>query len=60
MREVTGLVLAGGQGRRMGGIDKGLVELGGRPMIAHVYERAAAAPSVARVIVAQCIGRAPV
>jgi len=35
----TGIVLAGGQGRRMGGIDKGLVELQGRPMVAHVIER---------------------
>ena len=37
--EITGIVLAGGLGRRMGGVDKGLVELGGRPMIAHVLER---------------------
>lgn len=35
---VTGLVLAGGLGRRMGGEDKGLVELAGRPMIWHVLE----------------------
>src|SRR5207249_617424 len=35
---VTGVVLAGGQGRRMGGVDKGLVELGGKPMIAHVLD----------------------
>ena len=36
---ITGVVLAGGQGRRMGGIDKGLVALDGRPMVAHVLER---------------------
>jgi molybdenum cofactor guanylyltransferase len=36
---VTGLVLAGGQGRRMGGVDKGLRLLGGRPMVAWVIER---------------------
>ena len=36
---VTGLVLAGGLGRRMGGIDKGLQTLRGRPMIAWVLER---------------------
>lgn len=36
---VTGIVLAGGQGRRMGTIDKGLVELNGRPMVAHVLDR---------------------
>jgi molybdopterin-guanine dinucleotide biosynthesis protein A len=37
--DVTGLVLAGGMGRRMGGVDKGLVPLDGRAMIAHVIER---------------------
>jgi molybdenum cofactor guanylyltransferase len=36
---ITGVVLAGGQGRRMGTIDKGLVPLDGRPMVAHVLER---------------------
>ena len=35
---VTGLVLAGGLARRMGGMDKGLVELAGRPMIEHVLD----------------------
>lgn len=35
---VTGLILAGGQARRMGGSDKGLVPLAGRPMIEHVIE----------------------
>ncbi|HTQ01315.1 MAG TPA: molybdenum cofactor guanylyltransferase MobA [Casimicrobiaceae bacterium] len=47
--EVTGLVLAGGMGRRMGGIDKGLVPLDGKPMIAHVLARLA--PQVSAVIV---------
>lgn len=36
---VTGLILAGGQGQRMCGRDKGLLELGGQSMIAHVIER---------------------
>jgi len=36
---VTGLVLAGGQGRRMGGVDKGLQLLEGRPLVAWVLER---------------------
>jgi molybdopterin-guanine dinucleotide biosynthesis protein A len=40
-RAITGLVLAGGQGRRMGTVDKGLVPLGGRPMVAYVLERLA-------------------
>lgn len=37
--QITGVVLAGGQARRMGGVDKGLVDLAGRPMIEHVIER---------------------
>jgi molybdopterin-guanine dinucleotide biosynthesis protein A len=47
--KVTGIVLAGGQGRRMGGVDKGLVVLGGQPMIAQVLERFA--PQVDEVLI---------
>jgi len=36
---VVGVVLAGGQSRRMGGGDKALMELGGRPLVAHAIER---------------------
>jgi molybdenum cofactor guanylyltransferase len=36
---VTGLILAGGQGRRMGGQDKGLVIYSGKPMVDWVIER---------------------
>ena len=32
--DITGLVLCGGKGRRMGGVDKGLVMLAGRPLVA--------------------------
>ena len=39
MNEICGLVLAGGQGRRMGGVDKGLQLLQGRPLMQHVIER---------------------
>ncbi len=39
MIEVTGVVLAGGQGSRMGGVDKGLQAFRGRPMVAHAIER---------------------
>ena len=39
--KITGVLLAGGQGSRMGGVDKGLVELRGRPMAAWVIERLA-------------------
>lgn len=37
----TGLVLAGGRATRMAGVDKGLVEVAGRPMVAHIIERLA-------------------
>lgn len=40
--DVTGIVLAGGMGRRMGGVDKGLVLLDGRPMVEHVLARLSA------------------
>jgi molybdenum cofactor guanylyltransferase len=36
---ITGLVLAGGLGRRMGGVDKGLQALNGKPMVAWVLQR---------------------
>ncbi|WP_336221111.1 molybdenum cofactor guanylyltransferase MobA [Citrobacter amalonaticus] len=35
---VTGVVLAGGKARRMGGIDKGLLELKGKPLWKHVAD----------------------
>jgi molybdopterin-guanine dinucleotide biosynthesis protein A len=47
--DVTGIVLAGGMGRRMGGVDKGLVVLDGRPMVAHVLDRLR--PQVGTVLV---------
>lgn len=37
--DVTGLVLAGGRGTRMGSVDKGLQYFGGRPMAQQVIER---------------------
>lgn len=46
---LTGLVLAGGRASRMGGIDKGLVEIAGRPMIEHVLD--ALRPQVGRVLI---------
>jgi len=36
---ILGLLLAGGQSRRMGGGDKSLRLLGGRPLLQHVIER---------------------
>ena len=46
---VTGLILAGGQGRRMGGVDKGQQRLRGKPMVAWVLERLK--PQVTEVII---------
>ncbi|MBT5413451.1 MAG: molybdenum cofactor guanylyltransferase MobA [Rhodospirillaceae bacterium] len=37
---VCGVLLAGGQSRRMGGGDKCLRPLGGRPILSHIVERA--------------------
>ena len=37
--QITGIVLAGGRGTRMGGIDKGLADFLGKPMVVHVIER---------------------
>jgi molybdopterin-guanine dinucleotide biosynthesis protein A len=38
--KIAGVLLAGGQSQRMGGGDKNLRLLGGKPMLAHVIERA--------------------
>jgi len=38
---IAGVILAGGQARRMGGGDKALLEIAGRPLLAHVVERLA-------------------
>lgn len=45
----TGVILAGGQGRRMGGIDKGLLELQGRPLVEYVLQ--ALQPQVAAILI---------
>ena len=37
-RDITGVVLAGGRARRMGGVDKGLVEVGGEAMVVHALK----------------------
>jgi molybdopterin-guanine dinucleotide biosynthesis protein A len=47
--EITGVILAGGQGRRMGTVDKGLRELRGKAMAAWVIERFA--PQVDEVLI---------
>lgn len=48
MKQPAGVILAGGLSRRMGGGDKGLLALGGEPLIARVRERLA--PQVAEVV----------
>ncbi|XP_014680088.1 PREDICTED: molybdenum cofactor guanylyltransferase-like, partial [Priapulus caudatus] len=38
-KDITAVILAGGQGRRMGGEDKGLIEFDGRPIIEILIEK---------------------
>lgn len=47
--DIAAIVLAGGRGRRMDEQDKGLVELAGRPLVAHVIERLA--PQVGDIVI---------
>ncbi|MEM1163582.1 MAG: NTP transferase domain-containing protein, partial [Pseudomonadota bacterium] len=35
----AGIILAGGLARRMGGGDKAMLDLAGRPLLAHVIDR---------------------
>ena len=49
MHGISGIVLAGGLGRRMGGVDKGLQPLHGRAMIEHVLTRLA--PQVDEIVI---------
>jgi molybdenum cofactor guanylyltransferase len=46
--EITGILLAGGRGRRMGGLDKGLIPYRGQPLVVQVIERLR--PQVGRLI----------
>jgi molybdopterin-guanine dinucleotide biosynthesis protein A len=47
--EITGLILAGGVARRLGGADKGLVQWAGRPLVE--WSIAALAPQVGTLII---------
>ena len=38
-QDINAVILAGGQGSRLGGLDKGLLELKNRPLIQHVIDR---------------------
>ncbi|TCK18913.1 molybdenum cofactor guanylyltransferase [Thiogranum longum] len=44
LTEISLLVLAGGKGSRMGGHDKGLMDIAGKPAIEHLLERFATHP----------------
>jgi molybdopterin-guanine dinucleotide biosynthesis protein A len=46
---ITGLVLAGGRGQRMGGVDKGLQPWRGKPLVDHAIARLA--PQVCTVMI---------
>ncbi|HEX3139423.1 MAG TPA: molybdenum cofactor guanylyltransferase MobA [Rhizobacter sp.] len=47
--QITGLILAGGQGSRLGGIDKGLQEFNGQPLAWLALQRLA--PQVSRAMI---------
>ncbi len=47
--DITGLILAGGRGTRMGGVDKGLQPLSGQPLVWHALQRLQ--PQVGTVII---------
>lgn len=47
--DITGVVLAGGQGQRMGGVDKGWLMLDGEPLITHALRRLQ--PQVMQVLI---------
>lgn len=47
--DITGLILAGGQGSRMGGCDKGLILFEGKPLFLHALERLQ--PQVGKLII---------
>jgi molybdopterin-guanine dinucleotide biosynthesis protein A len=47
--EVTGVLLAGGRSSRMGGSEKALLDIGGKPMLQHVLARLR--PQVGRIVI---------
>lgn len=47
--KITGIVLCGGEGRRMGGVDKPLVNLNGQPIVGWVVERVT--PQVGQMLI---------
>ena len=48
-QQITGLILAGGKGTRMGSVDKGLQIFRGKPMVEHIVQRLQ--PQVGKLII---------
>ena len=48
--KTLGLILAGGAGRRIGGLDKGLVEYKGKPLVSHTLDQLR--PSLTETVIA--------
>ncbi|HWQ94052.1 MAG TPA: molybdenum cofactor guanylyltransferase MobA [Gammaproteobacteria bacterium] len=46
---ITGVILAGGRARRMNGVDKGLLEFAGKPLVEHTLARLT--PQVSEVMI---------
>lgn len=49
VNDITGVILAGGRARRMGGMDKGLIKLAGKPLVEHVI--AVLEPQVGGIVI---------
>jgi molybdopterin-guanine dinucleotide biosynthesis protein A len=49
LNDVTGLILAGGRGSRMGSVDKGLQAFRGKPMVQYALDRLS--PQVASILI---------
>ena len=47
--DITAVILAGGQGRRMGGQDKGLIEFNGKPLVTILID--SLEPQIGRIII---------
>ena len=49
LADITGVILAGGRAQRMGGMDKGLIPLNGKPMVEHILD--AVRPQVGALLI---------
>jgi molybdopterin-guanine dinucleotide biosynthesis protein A len=48
---ITALILAGGRGSRMGGVDKGLLLFNGKPLVQHCLNRLQSSDSVGPILI---------